>query len=151
MMREKIGGELVRWNATRFGTVFIFLHSFLDRKDKFKLWMASADWENCKWAGEEDHEFAYDCLTKNKWWSDMEKVLKAVSPIYSVLRLADQQKSVSISSFLPKMMSAMAKIRSNLGDDHINKNMCDRLMQVINRRLDYMLNDTLMLVGMCYP
>ncbi|AQK89249.1 hypothetical protein ZEAMMB73_Zm00001d008234 [Zea mays] len=46
MMREKIGGELVRWNATRFGTVFIFLHSFLDRKDKFKLWMASADWEN---------------------------------------------------------------------------------------------------------
>jgi hypothetical protein len=112
--------------------------------------MASTDWENCKWAGEEDHDFAYDCLTKNKW-SDMEKVLKVVSPIYSVLRLADQQKSVSISSFLSKMMSAMAKIRSNLGDDHINKNMCDRLMQVINRRLDYMLNDTLMLVGMCYP
>lgn len=142
---REIGGELVRWNATRFGTVFIFLQSFLDRKDKFKLWMASADWENCKWAGEEDHEFAYDCLTKNKWWSDMEKVLKAVSPIYPVLRLAYQQKSVSISSFLPKMMSAMAKIRSNLGDDPINKNLCDRLMQVINRRLDYMLNDTLML------
>jgi hypothetical protein len=40
----------------------------------------------------------------------MERVLKAVSPIYSVLRLADQQKSVSILSFLPKMMSAMAKI-----------------------------------------
>jgi hypothetical protein len=34
MMREKIGGELVRWNATRFGTVFIFLQSFMDRKDK---------------------------------------------------------------------------------------------------------------------
>jgi hypothetical protein len=28
MMREKIGGELVRWNATSFGTVFIFLQSF---------------------------------------------------------------------------------------------------------------------------
>jgi hypothetical protein len=148
MMREKIGGELVRWNATRFGTVFIFLQSFFDRKDKFKLWMASADWENCKWAGEEDHDFTYDCLTKNKWWTDMEKVLKVVSPIYSVLRLADQQKSVSISSFLPKMMSDMVKIRANLGDDPINKNMCDRLMQVINRRLDYMLNGTLMLAGM---
>jgi hypothetical protein len=56
-----------------------------------------------------------------------------------------------MSSFLPKMMSAMAKIRSNLGDDPINKNLCDRLMQVINRRLDYMLNDTLMLAGMCCP
>jgi hypothetical protein len=43
MMREKIGGELVWWNTTRFGTVFIFLQSFLDRKDKFKLWMASPD------------------------------------------------------------------------------------------------------------
>jgi hypothetical protein len=37
MMREKIGGELVRWNATRFGTVFIFLQSFFDRKDKFRF------------------------------------------------------------------------------------------------------------------
>jgi hypothetical protein len=112
----------------------------LDRKDKFKLWMASVDWENCKWDGEEDHDFTYDCLTKNKWWTDMEKVLKAVSPIYFVLCLADQQKSVSISSFLPKMMSAMAKIRANLGDDPINKNMCDRLMQVINTRLDYIVD-----------
>jgi hypothetical protein len=43
----------------------------------------------------------------------------------------------------------MAKIRSSLGDDPINKNLCDRLMQVINRRLDYMLNDTHMLAGMC--
>jgi hypothetical protein len=76
--------------------------------------MASADWEHCKWAGEEDHDFTYDCLTKNKWWTDMAKVLKAVSLIYYVLCLADQQKSVSILSFLPKMMSVMAKIRVNL-------------------------------------
>jgi hypothetical protein len=32
-----------------------------------------------------------DCLTSKKWWSQMEVVLKAVSPIFSVLRLADQQ------------------------------------------------------------
>jgi hypothetical protein len=31
MMREKIGGELIRWNATRFGTVFLFLQSFMDK------------------------------------------------------------------------------------------------------------------------
>jgi hypothetical protein len=28
MMREKIGGELVRWNATRFGTVLFFAEFF---------------------------------------------------------------------------------------------------------------------------
>lgn len=47
MMRKQIGGELVRWNATRFGTVFIFLQSFWDRKDKFMQWMTSKEWEKC--------------------------------------------------------------------------------------------------------
>ena len=92
MMREKIGRELIRWNATRFGTVFIFLQSFWDRQDKFKQWMVSDDWEKCVWAGKADHDFTYDCLTSKKWWSQMEVVLKAISPIYSVLRLADQQQ-----------------------------------------------------------
>ena len=122
MMREKIGRELIRWNATRFGTVFIFLQSFWDRQDKFKQWMVSDDWEKCVWAGKADHDFTYDCLTSKKWWSQMEVVLKAVSPIYSVLRLADlQQKLYSISSFLPKMMKSMAEIRGNLSDNTIQK------------------------------
>jgi hypothetical protein len=46
MMREKIGGELIRWNATRFGTVFLFLKSFFDRQDEFKAWMVCPEWKN---------------------------------------------------------------------------------------------------------
>ncbi|XP_062191201.1 uncharacterized protein LOC133894997 [Phragmites australis] len=42
MMKAAIGGELVRWNATRFGTNYLFLDSFLRRKDKFIQWMASS-------------------------------------------------------------------------------------------------------------
>ena len=45
MMRQKIGGELVRWNATRFGTVFLCLQSFFDRQDEFKAWMVSPEWK----------------------------------------------------------------------------------------------------------
>jgi hypothetical protein len=33
MMKNAIGGNLVRWNATRFGTNYLFLESFLRRKD----------------------------------------------------------------------------------------------------------------------
>jgi hypothetical protein len=91
-IREKIGGELIRWNATRFGTVFIFLHSFWDRQDKFMQWMVSDDWKNNTWKDEADHAFTYDFLSNRRWWSDMELVLKAVTPIYTVLRYADQQK-----------------------------------------------------------
>jgi hypothetical protein len=35
MMKNAIGGNLVRWNATHFGTNYHFLESFLRRKDCF--------------------------------------------------------------------------------------------------------------------
>jgi len=73
------------------------------------------------WVGRADHEFTYDCLTSKKWWSQMEVVLKAISPIYSVLR--QQQKIYSISAFVPKMMKSMAEIQGNLSDNTIQKNL----------------------------
>jgi hypothetical protein len=35
MMKNAIGGNLVRWNATRFAINYLFLESFLRRKDCF--------------------------------------------------------------------------------------------------------------------
>jgi hypothetical protein len=32
MMRKAIGGELVKWNATRFGTNYMFLDSMYRRR-----------------------------------------------------------------------------------------------------------------------
>jgi hypothetical protein len=42
MMMNAIGGNLVRWNATRFGTNYFFLESFLRRKECFMQWMATS-------------------------------------------------------------------------------------------------------------
>ncbi|PWZ06027.1 hypothetical protein Zm00014a_001860 [Zea mays] len=102
MMREKIGGELIRWNATR------------------------------------------------RWWSDMELVLNAVTPIYTVLCYADQQKkNATIAGFLPKMMTAMAQIHGNLSKE---KDLLDRIVGVIKKRLKYMVDDTLIVtVGALDP
>lgn len=144
MMREKIGGELIRWNATRFGTVFIFLQSFWDRQDKFMQWMVSDDWKNNARKDEADHAFTYDCLLNRRWWNDMELVLNAVTPIYTVLRYADEQKNATIAGFLPKMMTAMAQIRGNLSKE---KALLDRIVGVIKKRLKYMLNDTLIVAA----
>jgi hypothetical protein len=36
MMKNAIGGNLVRWNATHFGTNYLFLESFLRKKDRFR-------------------------------------------------------------------------------------------------------------------
>ena len=35
MMRDAIGGELVKWNATRFGTNYMFLESIYRKRDRF--------------------------------------------------------------------------------------------------------------------
>ena len=35
MMKNAIGGNLVKWNATRFGTNYLFLESFLRKKEAF--------------------------------------------------------------------------------------------------------------------
>lgn len=148
-MREKIGGELIRWNATRFGTVFMFLQSFWDKQDKFKAWMISDEWTNSEWRKEDDHSFTYDCLTSRQWWDDMELVLKAVTPIYSVLRHADQQKNGTISGFVPKMQSAHLEIRAKLShDEHpASKHLLERLEVVIRARMRYLMSESLMLAG----
>jgi hypothetical protein len=41
MMKNAICGNLVRLNATRFGTNYLFLESFLRRKDRFMQWMTT--------------------------------------------------------------------------------------------------------------
>jgi hypothetical protein len=41
MMKTAIGENLVRWNATRFGINYLFLKSFLRRKDHFMQWTAT--------------------------------------------------------------------------------------------------------------
>jgi hypothetical protein len=94
--------------------------------------MVSDEWTNSAWRDEEDHEFTYDCLTNRRWWSDMELVLKAVTPIYYVLRFADQQKSASISGFLLKMLKVVDDIRATLSN---KEDLYDRIMEVINTRL----------------
>jgi hypothetical protein len=148
MMREKIGGELIRWNATRFGTVFMCLQSFWDRQDQLKAWMISAEWRNSQWRNEEDHSFAYDCLTDRIWWDDMELVLNAVGPIFFVLRYADQQKNATLSGFLPKMIQAYNDISAKLKKSERGKGgLLKRTAEVISKRIRYLLNETLMLAG----
>lgn len=84
-MKAKIGGELVRPNATRFGTVFIFLESFWDRKDKFRQWVVLEKWKNSEWVDDPDYDYADDCLTSRTWWNDVKWVIEVAKPLYGVL------------------------------------------------------------------
>lgn len=140
-MRAKVGGELIRPNATRFGTVFIFLQSFFDKKDKFREWMVSALWKNSEWNTEPRFDYVENCITSSQWWSNLKGVIDAVEPLYKVLRYADQQKHGTVAGFQLRMTHALHLMEAYLGPgtEEFNK-----YMSKVIPRVQYLYTDTLM-------
>ncbi|ONM55003.1 hypothetical protein ZEAMMB73_Zm00001d020491 [Zea mays] len=127
---------------------FLVPTEFWDTQDKFQAWMMSSDWKNNDWRDEEDHKFTYDCLIDRIWWEKVEMVLKTVTPLYSMLRFADQQKNGTISGFLPKMLSAQAEIFAKLKHDkNVKRDFMKKVNEIIKKRTQYLLSDTLMVAG----
>lgn len=142
-MRRNIGGELYRWNATRFATVFIFLKSFWDRKDKFRQWMASEEWTNSRYNEDAEYEYADKCLSCRKWWDNIKWVLEMVSPIYSLLLYADSQKLGTVSGFIPMVIICRDMLEVYLEGNSHKKS----ILALLDSRVKNMCQNTLMLAG----
>jgi hypothetical protein len=100
MMRVAIGGELVKWNATQFGTNYMFLESMHRQRDKFMTWMASPSFLESRFANTDEERFAHSCLSSLTWWEAMQFVLKRVRPLYAFLHFANQDKVPNLSEVL---------------------------------------------------
>jgi hypothetical protein len=59
MMKQAIGGELVRWNGTRFGTNYMFLESMFRCKDKFMAWMGSLGFLESSFSSTHEGRYAH--------------------------------------------------------------------------------------------
>jgi hypothetical protein len=68
MMRQAIGGELVRWNTTRFGTNYMFLESMFRHKDKFMTWMSSTGFIDSKFSSTQEGRYTHSCISNLTWW-----------------------------------------------------------------------------------
>jgi hypothetical protein len=71
MMKTAVGGNLVRWNVTRFGTNYLFLKSFLRRKDCFLQWMATPQLQNFGYMDSNAEKYAHSCLSSLPWWDNL--------------------------------------------------------------------------------
>ncbi|CAN6363640.1 unnamed protein product [Urochloa humidicola] len=142
-MKRKIGGQLVRPNATRFGTVFMFLQSFWDRKDKFRQWMVSDEWKDSDWNHESEYQFVDDCLSSPCWWNQVKDVMDTLGPLYVVLRYADGDNG-TISGFMPRMMIALKELESRFGEGTL---LFKRYMSHISKRVLYLYEDTLIVAA----
>jgi hypothetical protein len=97
MMRATIGGEFVKWNATRFGTNYMFLESMHHRRDKFMTWVASPSFLKSHFVNTDKGRFAHSCLSSLTWWETMHLVLNVVESLYAFLRFTDQDKVPNLS------------------------------------------------------
>jgi hypothetical protein len=144
-MRKWVGGEIIQPNATRFGTLFVFLQSFMDKKDAFQKWMVSDDWQNSEWSSSPDYDYTYDKLISRVWWDNVKWVLGAVTPIYKLLRYADREKNATISGFIPTSCRSAQDISERFcGRDDYSYN---RFVDVMEKRLAMMRDDTHLVAG----
>jgi hypothetical protein len=115
MMRNAISGELVKWNATRFGTNYMFLDSIYQKREQFLQWVSSLDFLNSKWADTEDERFMQVRFSCIKWWDGLKYIIDTVQPVYKFLRFADQDKRPDLCDVVMEFQNMKAEMESFFG------------------------------------
>jgi hypothetical protein len=140
MMRSAIGGELVKWNATRFGKNYMFLQSFIRKKEQFMQLMVSAKFQGSRHFKTDMGKEAYRNLTNLEWWENMQSVLDDVEPLYIFLRFADQDKVPTLGEVLMQYHNTKETYASNFSQT--NPARFDQIMGVIDNRMATVLHGT---------
>ena len=117
MMSKAIGGELVKWNATRFGTNYMFLETFLRKKDQFMAWMVSPKFRNSRHFKSPEGQYAFRSLTALDLWNAMQSVIDDVEPLYIFLRFADHDKTPTLGEVLMEYQNTRQTYASKFAHD----------------------------------
>ena len=132
MMRQAIGGELVKWNATRFGTNYMFMDSFLRKRDQFMQWMGSPEFLQSKWGQSEEGHFAHARLSSIQWWEGLKYTIDSVGPIYKFLRFADQDKRPNLCEVVYQYQRCKEELERFFGR---NKPMYEEYREIMDKRI----------------
>jgi hypothetical protein len=144
MIKNVIYGNLVRWNATRFGTNYLFLQSFLRRKDHFMQWMATPQLQQHVYLNSNAGKYAHACLSSLPWWDNLKRIVESVQPLYAFLRFADQERIQNFSEVLFRYHILRQEYDALLHDDRTS---FDQYIEIVNKRMYDVTNDTYMNVG----
>jgi hypothetical protein len=132
MMKAAIGGELVKWNSTRFGTNYMFLESMYRKRDKFMQWMTSPDFLNSKWEDTVEGRFAQVRLSNVEWWEGLDYIIKTVEPVYKMLRFADQDKQPNMGDVVMAFQEMKHELESYFGS---NVSTWNEYKQILDNRI----------------
>jgi hypothetical protein len=141
MMKTVIGGNLVRSNATHFGTDYLFLESLLRRKDRFMQWMGTPQLQKSGYLDSNAGKYVHACLSSLPWWNNLKRIMESVQPLYAFLRFTDQERIPNFSAVLFRYHI----LRQALFHD--DRTSFDQYIEIVNKRMHDIANDTYMNVS----
>jgi hypothetical protein len=117
LMRQMIGGDLVRPGITRFATSFLTLASMLKHKNGLKSVFISNEWQQSKFSTSQEGIQAENIILSTEFWNSVEFCLRASQPILIALRIADGDETPAA----PEIMAAMDKAKATIKEALKNK------------------------------
>jgi hypothetical protein len=126
MMRDAISEELVKWNATRFGTNYMFLDSIYQKHTSFMQWMASPEFQNSKWMASQAR------LSNMEWWDGLKYIIDTVQPVYKLLRFADRENKQNMCEVVYQYQLRKHEMKSFFGH---NVSKWNEYRQILDRRI----------------
>jgi hypothetical protein len=144
MMETAIGENLVRWNATRFGINYLFLESFLRRKDHFIQWIATPQLQKSGYLDSNAGKYVHAYLSSLPWWDNLKRIMESVQPLYAFLRFMDQERIPNFSEVVFKYHILRQEYDVLF---HDNKTPFDQYIETVNKRMHDIANGTYMNAG----
>jgi hypothetical protein len=110
LMREKLGGDLIRPGVTRFATSFLTLASMYKHKSKLQGLFVSDEWNRSKFALVKEGEQAENIVLSVSFWQTLENCLRASQPLLIALGIVDSDETLAA----PEIMAAMDKAKATI-------------------------------------
>ncbi|KAG2634133.1 hypothetical protein PVAP13_2NG252703 [Panicum virgatum] len=133
LMRQKIGGDLVRPAVTRFATSYLTLASMYKHKNGLRNLVVSEEWHNNSLSRSAEGKRVENIILSATFWTKMEDCLKASQPLLIALRIADGDETPAAPEITAAMDVAKSTIKESLKH---NTDLRDEVLALYNTRWD---------------
>ncbi|WVZ78409.1 hypothetical protein U9M48_026122, partial [Paspalum notatum var. saurae] len=114
LMREKIGGDLVRAAVTRFATSFLTLASMHRHRQGLRSLFVSDEWHQNSLSKSPEGQLAENTVLSMAFWTRVENCIRASQPLLVALRIADGDETPAAPEIMAAMDVAKSTIKESL-------------------------------------
>jgi hypothetical protein len=114
IMRQQIGGDLVRPAVTRFATSYLTLASMYKNKNGLRALVVSEEWHNNPLSLSIEGKRVEDIILSAPFWTKLEYCLKVSQPLLIALRIVDGDETPATPEITAAMDVAKNAIKESL-------------------------------------